>query len=45
MNAISVKSLTAGYEHRIILEDIHVDIPEGKITVMIGPNGCGNPHF
>lgn len=41
MNAISVKSLTAGYEHRIILEDIHVDIPEGKITVMIGPNGCG----
>ena len=41
MNAISVKSLTAGYEYRIILEDIHVDIPEGKITVMIGPNGCG----
>lgn len=41
MNAISVQSLTAGYDQHMILQDVNVEIPEGKITVMIGPNGCG----
>ncbi|MGX9418743.1 iron ABC transporter ATP-binding protein [Vibrio sp. WJH972] len=38
---IAVSSLTHSLGHRLILDDISVDIPRGKITALIGPNGAG----
>ncbi|AYV68955.1 MULTISPECIES: ABC transporter ATP-binding protein [Niallia] len=33
--------LTAGYEGKTILQDIELEIPSNKISVIIGANGCG----
>lgn len=33
--------LTLAYEARTVSENLHVQIPRGKITVIIGPNACG----
>ena len=29
------------YDEKIILDDINIEIEKGKITALIGPNGCG----
>ena len=39
INAIEVKGLWAAYEDRMIIEDMN--LPKGKITIIIGANGCG----
>ncbi|MBB6453475.1 iron complex transport system ATP-binding protein [Salirhabdus euzebyi] len=41
MDALSVKSLTLGYDDSTIIDDISLTIPKGKITILIGSNGCG----
>ena len=41
INAIEVKGLWAAYEDRMIIEDMNLKIPKGKITIIIGANGCG----
>lgn len=41
MSTISVKNLTVGYDKTNILEDVSVNIPSEKITIIIGANGCG----
>ncbi|MGL4849252.1 MAG: ABC transporter ATP-binding protein [Clostridium sp.] len=41
MEAISVRSLTVGYEDNIIIDNMDLDILEGKINIIIGANGCG----
>jgi iron complex transport system ATP-binding protein len=33
--------LTLGYGKKTIAEDLHVAIPDGHFTAIIGPNGCG----
>lgn len=33
--------ITVGYDKRIISEKLTVDIPDGKFTVIVGPNACG----
>ncbi|WP_107840581.1 ABC transporter ATP-binding protein [Metasolibacillus meyeri] len=33
--------ITAGYEHKTILEDINITIPSNQISIIIGANGCG----
>ncbi|MGL5347511.1 MAG: ABC transporter ATP-binding protein [Peptostreptococcaceae bacterium] len=38
---IKVEKLKFGYKDKIILNDINVNIPQGKITIIIGNNGCG----
>lgn len=38
---LSGKSLTLSYGARPIVQDLSVSIPEGKLTVVIGPNACG----
>jgi iron complex transport system ATP-binding protein len=35
------EKLTSGYEKKMILEDIELEIPSKKISVIIGANGCG----
>ena len=38
---IQLKNVCAGYEGKEVLHNISVDFPEGKITAIVGPNGCG----
>ncbi|ETJ23332.1 MAG: Ferrichrome transport ATP-binding protein FhuC, partial [Veillonella sp. DORA_A_3_16_22] len=39
--AIDVNQLSVTLGDRHILHDINVSVPVGKITTLIGPNGCG----
>ena len=34
-------NITVGYGPRIIIEGLDIDIPEGELTVIVGPNACG----
>ena len=45
MEAISVKNLSVGYEDNIIIKDMNLSIPKGKISIIIGANGCGKSTF
>lgn len=38
---IEVRNLSAGYGETTILQDVTLSFPEGKVTVLLGPNGCG----
>ena len=38
---ISISDLHASYEGTEILHGISADFPEGRISALIGPNGCG----
>ncbi len=42
---ISVQHLQVAYGNNTIIEDLSVTIPKGKITALIGPNGCGKSTF
>lgn len=35
------RDLDLAYDHRHIVSDLNVAIPEGKFTVIVGPNACG----
>lgn len=45
MEAISVKNLSVAYENNIIIEELSLSIPKGKISIIIGANGCGKSTF
>ena len=38
---LEARNLTLAYEERVISQALNVDIPDGKMTVIIGPNACG----
>jgi phospholipid/cholesterol/gamma-HCH transport system ATP-binding protein len=38
---IQIRSLTKSFKGQKVLDDLSMDIPEGKITVVIGPSGTG----
>lgn len=38
---ISASNLKVGYENKIIIESLSLDISKGEIVSIIGPNGCG----
>ena len=39
--ALETKSVTLAYEQNVIAKNLSVEIPNGKFTVIVGPNGCG----
>lgn len=39
--ALETHSVTLAYDQHVIANNLSVKIPEGKFTVIIGPNGCG----
>lgn len=39
--SLAARKLTLGYGGQPILRDLDLDLPEGRITAIIGPNGCG----
>jgi len=41
MNSIATKNLAVAYDDNLIFDDLELQIPRGKITAIIGPNGCG----
>lgn len=38
---MSTDRLYLSYGDRSIVEDLSIDLPRGKITAIVGPNGCG----
>jgi branched-chain amino acid transport system ATP-binding protein len=38
---LDVRQVTAGYGHAIVLHDVSMTVPEGKVVVLAGPNGHG----
>lgn len=41
MDAIEVRDLDVAYEQKYIIKNMNLEIPKGKITMIIGSNGCG----
>jgi phosphate transport system ATP-binding protein len=40
-SVIQIKNLTVSTKHQVILDDISLDIPKNKVTVLLGASGCG----
>ncbi|BBF43458.1 ferrichrome transport ATP-binding protein FhuC [Lachnospiraceae bacterium KM106-2] len=38
---IQITDLEVGYEDKIIIDSMNLEIPKGEITMIIGSNGCG----
>ena len=38
---LEIRNLTVGYTGKPVLQDVSLTIPDGKVTVLLGPNGCG----
>ncbi|GHJ39093.1 ABC transporter ATP-binding protein [Streptomyces sp. TS71-3] len=38
---LSARDLTLAYEDRLVVEGLDLEIPDGKVTVVVGPNACG----
>lgn len=38
---LHAEGLTLGYERTVVARDLTVSIPDGELTVIIGPNACG----
>ena len=43
MNAIEIKGLKKNYKHIEALKGIDLEVPEGSIYGLIGPNGAEKP--
>lgn len=41
MQVMETKNLTLGYGDNVVIDNLNLEIPKGKITVFIGGNGCG----
>ena len=39
---IEFHGVTAGYGREDVLHDVTFTVPDGSVTTLIGPNGCGN---
>lgn len=40
-----VKNVSFSYGKNKILKDISLEVQTGKITTILGANGCGKPRF
>jgi branched-chain amino acid transport system ATP-binding protein len=38
---LEIKNLVGGYESSIVLRDISLTVPDGKVVALLGPNGAG----
>ncbi|KMM45199.1 iron dicitrate ABC transporter ATP-binding protein [Cellulomonas sp. A375-1] len=41
MHTLAVEAATIGYEDRVVVHDMTLEIPSGKITTIVGANACG----
>ena len=42
---IKTKDLSVGYQGKVLIRDINLDIKKGEIVTLIGPNGAGKYGF
>ncbi|MER5179343.1 ABC transporter ATP-binding protein [Streptomyces sp. NPDC002896] len=40
-NRLTARGLTLAYEDRIVVDGLDLEIPDGQVTVIVGPNACG----
>lgn len=45
MDIITAKDIKVAYGNKLILKGIDISVEEGKVTSVIGPNGCGKSTF
>ncbi|MEU1827486.1 ABC transporter ATP-binding protein [Streptomyces abikoensis] len=38
---LGARELTLAYEERTVVEGLDLDVPDGRVTVIVGPNACG----
>ncbi|MFE5855856.1 ABC transporter ATP-binding protein [Streptomyces sp. NPDC056500] len=38
---LSTRRLTLSYDDRTVVEGLDFDVPDGQVTVIVGPNACG----
>ncbi|MGW5691102.1 ABC transporter ATP-binding protein [Streptomyces asiaticus] len=38
---LTARELTLAYEDRTVVDGLDLDIPDGEVTVIVGPNACG----
>ena len=41
MSRLVGQGLSVGYDDRVVIEGLDVEIPDAAVTTIIGPNGCG----
>lgn len=41
MPRLRADDLTLAYERHVVVHDLSLDIPDGQVTVIVGPNACG----
>ncbi|MFF7204546.1 ABC transporter ATP-binding protein [Streptomyces sp. NPDC008141] len=41
MSRLTARGLTLAYEDRTVVHDLDLAVPDGKVTVIVGPNACG----
>nr|WP_092068513.1 ABC transporter ATP-binding protein [Dendrosporobacter quercicolus]NSL47123.1 ABC transporter ATP-binding protein [Dendrosporobacter quercicolus DSM 1736]SDL77099.1 iron complex transport system ATP-binding protein [Dendrosporobacter quercicolus] len=41
MHSIATENLAVAYDENLVVDDLDMQIPQGQITAIIGPNGCG----
>lgn len=41
MNSIATENLVVAYDENLVVDNLDMQIPQRKITSIIGPNGCG----
>ena len=38
---LSIHDLTVAYRHKPVLWNVDLDVPQGKLVAIVGPNGAG----
>jgi iron complex transport system ATP-binding protein len=41
MTRLRADSLELAYDHRVVAEELGLEVPDGSFTVIVGPNACG----
>jgi iron complex transport system ATP-binding protein len=39
--SLAASGLSLAYDRRVVVQDLDLEIPEGRVTVVVGANGCG----
>ncbi len=40
-DVLQVHELSLGYQDHVVVQDLTLGLPEGRVTVIVGPNACG----